>query len=86
MTSISAGTTDLTEDMGEKASPHWTETIGSVLLVRRPDVPGIRFNPEDSNVLKTDEDRVNAQVALNALHQQLDARAGQPAEWYEALP
>ncbi len=40
---------------------HWSE---GRIVVLRPDVPGKRFNPNDSWVLRTDEDRALAEVAL----------------------
>lgn len=50
-------------------------------VVLRNDVPGKRFNPEDSHVLRTDEDRALASLALDAVSDQIRVRDGRPPEW-----
>lgn len=51
------------------------------MVAIRPDVPGKRFDPGDANVLRTDDDRAVAQIALAAVYHEAKARRGQPPEW-----
>lgn len=61
---------------------HWSE---GRLVVIRPDVPGKRFDPEDSVILRTVQERLAAEVALDALYDEVQSRKGKPPEWYDLM-
>ena len=65
----------------ETSDKHWMK---GRLVAIRPDVPGKRFDPEDSNVLRTEEERAIAQVALQTVYEEARALGDQPPAWADA--
>jgi hypothetical protein len=63
---------------------HWSD--GRIVVIR-PDVPGKHFDPNDSWLLRTDEDRAAADRALSEHYDEVRARQAQglPPSWAEPV-